>query len=244
VLVDDILDGKLPRTVILLEDSVYKDWDFTSGIFLSRSQLTLSPLIKVGGLVIGVDKLEHMFGYGRKYFNRHYLEGMDLKRVLELGAAAEKLYLGGNVLATGVFTYADLAANFNGMRFWNHLLQKEDDALGKEHNLGPYIVCEGGRWRQNPERPLDLSRYVDKTMQENVNCSKFASQSGVDKFNAALAEFGARSGTPASFVCPVSRQALEDAARKYAVPLEDGVALDHLIINRDGNVKVSYTSEF
>jgi len=191
VLVDDILDGRLPRRVILLDDSVYRDWDITSGFFLSRSQLTLSPNIKVGGLVIGVDKLEHMFGYGLKYFRRHYLSGMEMGKVLRLGAGAEKVYLGGNIMETGVFSYSDLAANFNGMRFWNAVLQKNDDILGAGYNYGPYIICEKGKWKKNPEKPIDLSKYIDRTVQENYNCSKFASRAGLDKFTSSLGKLGA-----------------------------------------------------
>lgn len=242
-LVDDILDGRMARTVIPLKTSVYRDWDITSGIFLARSQLTLAPNIKVGGLVIGVDKFEHMFGYGRRYFTRHYLKGMEMEKVLSLGAAAEKIYLGGNVMATGVFSYSDLSANFNGMRFWNHLLQKRDDILGKEYNLGPYIVCDAGRWKMNPEKPMDLSRYIDRTMQENYNCSKFATESGLAKFTGRLKESGLKSGNPAAFACPVSRGTLEQAAAKYEVPIGE-TTIGHWTINRDGSGLVSYTDEF
>ena len=248
-LVDDLLAGKMPRTVIPLKESVYGEWSVSNGYLLGRtgageSPLALAPLIKVGGLVIGTDKLEHMFGLGYDYFKRHYMKGMSLKKVLKIGVAAEKTYLGGNILATGVFTYADLSANFNGMRFWNHMLQKEDDLLGKEHNYGPYIVCEGGKWKQNPARPIDLSRYVDKTFQENLNCSKFASQGGVDKFNASLARLRAKHGDSRSFSCPTSKSELEEAAAKYMVSMKDGGTIDHWIINREGNAAVSYFNEF
>ncbi|KAF0125812.1 MAG: hypothetical protein FD189_1172 [Elusimicrobia bacterium] len=242
-LVDDVLDGRMARTVIPLKDSVYRDWDITSGIFLARSQLTLAPNIKVGGLVIGVDKLEHMFGYGRRYFTRHYLKGMEMEKVLALGAAAEKIYLGGNVMATGVFSYSDLSANFNGMRFWNHLLQKRDDILGKEYNRGPYIVCDAGLWKLNPEKPMDLSVYLDRTVQENYNCSKFATESGLAKFTSRLGEYGLRAGDPAAFSCPVSRAALERDAAKYEVPIGK-TTIGHWTINRDGSATVSYTDEF
>lgn len=241
VLVDDILDGRMPRTVIPLKDSVYRDWDITSGIFLARSQLTLAPNIKVGGLVIGVDKLEHMFGYGHRYFTRHYLEGMEMERVLWLGAAAEKIYLGGNVMATGVFSYSDLSANFNGMRFWNHLLQRRDDILGEEYNLGPYVVCESGLWKQ--AKSMDLSKYVDRTMQEDHNCSKFATESGLGKFTGRLEESGLKSGNPAAFACPVSRAALDRDAAKYEVPIGE-TTIGHWTINLEGSGLVSYTEEF
>jgi hypothetical protein len=248
-LIDDILDGRMPRTVIPLKESVYGDWTAGNGFLLGRSgaassPLALSPLIKVGGYVIGVDKLEHMFGMGYAYFRRHHEKGMDLTRVLKIGVAAEKTYLGGNFLATGVFTYADLSANFNGMRFWNHVLQKQNDVLGREHNYGPYVVCEAGRWKRNPARPIDFARYVDRTYQENYNCSKFATQKGLEKFKESLGRLEARYGESRSFNCPADPGQLEEAARKYKVPLDRGDAIDNWIINRDGNAKVSYLNEF
>ncbi len=249
-LINDMLDGRIQRSVIPLNESVYGEWSVGNGLLLGRSgaaksPLALSPLVKVGSYVIGVDKLEHMFGMGYAYFKRHHVRGMKLRRVLKLGVMAEKTYLGGNFLATGVFTYADLSANFNGMRFWNHMLQKEDDVLGKEHNYGPYITCEAGQWKQNPERSIDFSRYVDLTYQENYNCSKFATQKGVDKFKESLGRLEAKHGkTRGGFACPADPARLEQAAEKYKVPVNGGTTIDHWIINRDGNEKVSYFNEF
>lgn len=245
-MINDFLDGNIARTVIPLKESVYKEWTKGTGFLLGRagaakSPLALSPLIKVDGIVIGVDKLEHMFGMGYAYFKRHHQKGMSLRRTLKIGIAAEKTYLGGNMIATGVFSYADLAANFNGMRFWNHMLQKEDDVLGKQHNLGPYIVCgDNGKWAQKEE--IDFSNYVDMSMQENVNCSKFATKKGVKKFKASLDRLHEKTGRSAS--CPISPGVLEEAVSKYLVPMKDGTTIDHWIINRDGNMKVSYFNEF
>jgi hypothetical protein len=246
-LIDDFLSGNITRTVIPLKESVYKEWSKGNGFLLGRdgaanSPLALSPLIKVGGVVIGVDKLEHMFGMGYAYFKRHHKRGMSLRRTLKIGILAEKTYLGGNMLATGVFTYADLAANFNGMRFWNHMLQKEDDVLGKTHNYGPYITCDAGKWKQDKE--IDFTNYVDMSMQENVNCSKFATKKGVEKFKASLSRLHAKNKGSRSFSCPSSADALEEAASKYLVPMKDGTTIEHWIINRDGNEKVSYFNEF
>ena len=73
-LINDFLDGNIIRTIIPLKESVYGDWTKGTGFLLGRagaasSPLALSPLIKVGGHVIGVDKLGHMLGMGYSYFN-------------------------------------------------------------------------------------------------------------------------------------------------------------------------------
>ena len=212
----------------------------------AKSPLALSPLIKIGDVVIGVDKLEHMFGMGQRYFKGHYLDGKPLVSVLKGGIFKEKTFLGGNMLATGVFSYADLSANFNGMRFWNHMLQKKDDVLGAQHNAGPYLTCQAGKWTANAERPIDLRTYVDATMQESINCSKFATAAGARKFHEGLASMQAKSGARI-FSCPENPGLLDDTARKYEVEVagdNSGHTLDHWFINREGNGRVSYFNEF
>ncbi len=250
-LVQAIIEGKIPRTVIPLKESVYSEWSIWNGFLLGRkaaakSPLALFPLIKIGDVVVGVDKLEHMFGMGQRYFKSHYLDERPLVNVLKNGIFKEKTALGGNMLATGVFSYADLSANFNGMRFWNHMLQKRDDVLGARHNAGPYLTCSAGKWLKNEERPIDFRTYVDATMQESMNCSKFATAGGVRKFNEALADRQAKDGSRV-FACPVNPDLLSEVARKYEVEIAGdsrGSKVDHWIINREGNAKVSYFNEF
>lgn len=246
-----IINGDIPRTVIPLKESVYSEWSIWNGFLLGRrgaakSPLALFPLIKIGDTVVGVDKLEHMFGMGQRYFKKHYLEGRPLVGVLKGGIFKEKTFLGGNMLATGVFSYADLSANFNGMRFWNHMLQKQDDVLGAQHNAGPYLTCQAGRWTKNEERPIDFRNYVDASMQESINCSKFATEGGVKKFHEALAAMQTKDNSRV-FSCPENPTLLDETARKYEVEIagdSHGSKIDHWVINREGNTRVSYFNEF
>ena len=53
---------------------------------------------------------------------------------------------------TGVMSYGDLAANFNGMRFWNHILGKRKDILNQD--LGPYVKCKDRKWVVNKKDRL------------------------------------------------------------------------------------------
>ena len=53
--------------MIPLKESIYAGWTIFDGMILGRkkaasSPLALSPLIKIKDEVIGVDKLEHLFG--------------------------------------------------------------------------------------------------------------------------------------------------------------------------------------
>lgn len=250
-LVQAIIEGKVARTVIPLKESVYSEWSIWNGFLLGRrgaakSPLALFPLIKIGDTMVGVDKLEHMFGMGQRYFKGHYLEGKPLVHVLKNGIFKEKTALGGNMFATGVFSYGDLSANFNGMRFWNHMLQKRDDVLGAQHNIGPYLTCQAGKWVKNEERPIDFRNYVDATMQESMNCSKFATHGGLRKFQEGLIKMQNRDKSR-TFSCPVNPRLLDEVAKKYEVEIagdDHGYKIDHWIINRDGNQTVSYFNEF
>ncbi|MBI4802363.1 MAG: hypothetical protein HY796_07545 [Elusimicrobia bacterium] len=250
-LVQVIINGEVPRTVIPLKESVYSEWSIWNGFLLGRkgaakSPLALFPLIKIGDTTVGVDKLEHLFGMGLRYFKKRYFEERPLVSVLKGGIFKEKTFLGGNILATGVFSYADLAANFNGMRFWNHMLQKRDDALGARHNAGPYLFCREGKWVKNEERPIDLRTYVDATMQESMNCSKFATAGGARKFRDALAALQTKDSNRV-FSCPENPGLMDETAKKYEVEIAGdsrGTKVDHWIINREGNGQVSYFNEF
>lgn len=243
--------SEVPKRVIPLKESIYGQWSIWNGYLLgkrsaAKSPLSLSPMVLIGDQLIGIDKFEHMFGMGFAYFNNHYLKGKSLKRVLKKGIVYEKTILGGNVLATGVFAYADLAANFNGMRFWNHMLQKRDDVLGKEHNLGPYVTFNDGQWQVSATNTIDFTKYVDASMDESINCSKFASNRGLEKFNKGLKKISDKDNN-ASFNCPMNQNSLQSMLEKYNIVIKGDKkkrTISHWIINEEGPGQVSYFKEF
>lgn len=236
-LVKNILYSQVvPKNTLPLNDSVYGQWTPGNGFLLGNkkaaaSALALSPVIQIGDQNIGVDKLEHMFGMGFSYFNQYYSKKKSIKKILKGGIFKEKTVLGGNFLATGVFSYADLSANFNGLRFWNHMLLKQDDILGREFNLGPYITCVDSKWKIVEENPIDFRNYIDASMDESINCSKFANDSGTAKFITAITKLG--------YGCPVDSASLKEMQNKYK-PFN----IQNFIINEEGNGTVSYFNEF
>jgi hypothetical protein len=236
-----LLDKEVSKNIIPLKESVYKNWTIFNGYLLGRkkaaqSPLALAPLVRVGNQVVGTDKFEHMFGMGMTYFRKHYLEGKSMRKVFNGGVFLEKTALGGNFLATGVFSYGDLSANFNGMRFWNHMLQKHDDILGKEMNLGPYITCQENKFTIVKE--IDFRNYIDPSMDESVNCAKFANGAGLRKFNESLKRLG-------NLTCPMNPELNLKMQQKYAVPMEGtDYTIADWIINKSSNEEVSYFFEF
>lgn len=251
-LVKDILyTDEVTKLVTPIQESVYSEWNATSGFLLGRrnsgkNTLAIYPIIRMGDQNVGVDKFEHMFGMGQLYFSAHHLDGDSLEKVLRTGILKEKFLLGGNVMETGVFAYGDLAANFNGMRFWNHMLQKRDDVLGKAFNIGPYVTCESGKWVQNRERPIDFKNYMDASMDESINCSLFASRSGLEKFQHGLLKLGLINSENES-ACPLKPELLEEIKTKYAVEIsgdKDGKTIANFMINPDGNDVTSLPKSF
>lgn len=242
--VKDILyNNAAPIYSLSIKKSVYKTWKISDGYLLGNkkaatSPLALSPLIKIGDQAIGVDKLEHMFGMGYDYFKKNYIKNGNIKLILNYGGALEKSILGGNIFATGVFSYGDLSANFNGMRFWNHVIQKYDDILGPEYNLGPYVVCQNKKWVINAKNPIDFRNYIDASMDESINCSKFAGTRAIKKFKAEVIKLGFVNSSGKA-ACPVEPEKLSEMKAKYK---NSGVV--DKIINSDGIGKVNYFNEF
>ncbi|MEE3078833.1 MAG: hypothetical protein VX341_05815 [Bdellovibrionota bacterium] len=246
LVIDILKSDKFKKNSFPLNESIYNGWSFFEGAILNtsaESELALSPIIRMGEFMIGVDKLEHMFGMGSRYYKEHYLEGDDLSKVLRRGIFKEKTILGGNIIATGVFAYADLSANFNGMRFWNHMLQEYDDVLGQ--NIGPYIECRDGEYVAHETNKIDFSNYIDASMDESINCSKYATKKGLNRVKKALSTKSKDLGLDLN--CPMSHATLDEMIHKYDYQVDgdqQNRSISDFIINDEGPGKISYLKEF
>lgn len=124
--------------------------------------LPLSPTIRIGEVRFGLDKFGHFFGFGRRYYRRYQnLRARGLsedeaeRRVVRRGFHEERLIVGG--LADGVFSHADLEANYQGMEL----------AKAFCHGDNPYVDRLEGKWR--PQREIDLREYVTPSFDESYN---------------------------------------------------------------------------
>ena len=106
---------------------------------------------KVNAVMVGSDKFGHFFSQGYKYYKRE-LRSWDEERLLAWGSFAERWIFG--LLTTGVYSNADLVANYEGMLFYKSLF--EDDVIpGKRAIL---------RWRDG--RPEQVRQF---TWADHVN---------------------------------------------------------------------------
>jgi len=94
--------------------------------------------------------------------------GLSFADVLLFGEQTEILFFGS--LTTGVYSFADLAANMNGFRFWNALLAQSSDPMSHE-SVAPYMVCHEQAWQQ--VRAFEFRDYVDVAWDESLNCNQF-----------------------------------------------------------------------
>jgi hypothetical protein len=142
-------------------ESIYQGHPFwatrVAGIF------GVGPTIQLNGVLIGSDKLGHFFSQGRKFYRRFMRNG-DEAQAAEHSAFTERALFG--QMTTGVYSNADLVANYEGFRFYLSLF--EDNVVpGK-----PAILA----WREDHweiQRPFTWADHVNEYWDEALNINHF-----------------------------------------------------------------------
>jgi len=140
-------------------ESIYRGLSFPYVLPMARS-------IRVGEVYLGIDKVSHFFGFGRRYYQRYLRligEGMTeqeaLDKVIANGLSQESSLVGG--LVDGVISFGDLEANFQGFQMLLDLTR------GPE----PFFVQENGIWRTQGQ--VDFSRFVTPGFDESYRLPYF-----------------------------------------------------------------------
>lgn len=125
--------------------------DYTDSIYWSYpiNYATLSPTIRMYGVEFGTDKLDHFFQQGYKYlqiYQKELAKGRTdaeaLKKAVSWGRSTENLWFG--YLVSGVYSNADLAANFGGMWFYRELTE---DVPFDSQMMPAMLKLVDGRWQ-------------------------------------------------------------------------------------------------
>ncbi len=141
---------------------------------------TISETVKLYGSEFGIDKIAHIFQQGYTYYRmvedrkkKDLSSEEALRKAVNWGRMTEKTYYG--FWVSGVYSNADLAANFAGLKFYQNLTReiKIDDAV-----LPPMLVLSGGVWKFNENLNLQheslLKPFISDHLSEAFNPSIYA----------------------------------------------------------------------
>ena len=200
---------------VSFDKSIYRDFEFTESPTISLTR-HLAVLLRIGDVYLGADKFGHFFTEGLSYYEMY--SSVDQYSALQFGDLSESTFYG--ELTTGVFSYADLAANLNGLRFWNAILGLKADPITGASVDKPFVRCIDKKWRLMKE--FDWRDYVDPTWDEAINCSAFRNEILLAKVKKRITDTSQGKSCP---LVKVDRYFLE---KKYGDLLP-------FIYNPDGN---------
>lgn len=123
----------------------------------------VGPTIKLNGQLIGSDKLGHFLSQGKKFWLR-YQKSQDEAKAAEHSAYTERALFG--QMTTGVYSNADLVANYEGFLFYRSLF---------EDNITPgkpaILAWTGEGWEI--QRPFTWADHVNEYWDEALNVNHY-----------------------------------------------------------------------
>jgi len=140
--------------------------------------LTISPTVNIYGSQFGTDKIAHFFQQGYTYYKiykRATAEGVApeqaAEKAIRWGQMSERTFYG--TLVSGVFSNADLYANYVGMKFYQGLTRE----IKIGNNTRPAVlVLKDGIWIFNENANLQklfIKPFLTNHLNEALNPSIF-----------------------------------------------------------------------
>lgn len=129
--------------------------NYLKSVYLTvpTNYLTISPTVKVFGAQFGTDKIAHFFQQGYTYYKiseRAAAKGLTQEeagqKAISWGQKTERTYYG--TLVSGVYSNADLAANYVGMLFYQGLTR---EIKIKDETRPAVLLLKNGIWTFNPD---------------------------------------------------------------------------------------------
>lgn len=164
------LDAWIPHVVPRSNTEAFdrhRDLSLYRNSFRLGQLMPPDPTGNLGGVHVGVDKIGHFLVNGRRYWVRYRQaraqgahEDEALRAAIRFGVEQENGILG--LFSSGVFSYADLEANYQGLRFFRSLC--EGDA--------PLLVESDDGWELSAE--VDIRDYVNPCWDETWAPSSFS----------------------------------------------------------------------
>lgn len=138
----------------VVEESIYANVDYFKHKVFGVS-------VQLDGIYMGTDKLGHFVTVGLSYYKK-YLQakrlGFSKEKAMELairrGIFSEKTYYG--TIISGVFSFADLEANYQGLKFAIDMCEGKEPLLVQDQN---------GKWSQR--KAFDITPYITPKYDES-----------------------------------------------------------------------------
>ncbi len=158
---------------LFYEESIFyglRRFDFGKG-----DNRYLSPTFNVDGVRLGGDKISHITYIGFTYYKAYhfYFERYKknfpirkarkkaVEKAINFGIFQEQTITGLNLSSAGTFSYADMEANYQGLRLFYGLCESENPNLKKEK----------GQWVVN--KYIDISSFITPELDESYNPNYF-----------------------------------------------------------------------
>ncbi len=173
---------------------------------------------RVVPILVSSDKFSHFFNRSLGLFKRLGAgTAADFDRVAARNNWLEDSLFGSK--STGMAAYGDLVANFQGMRFWIHLLGTGIDGRPLTDPLAdgprrPILECSPeGRWVQT--RAVDIREYLDPAWDEALNCNRMRSRVLLDQVVRRIEELDSQADGQLGYRCPVDAGLIAETAERY-----------------------------
>jgi len=160
--------------------------DYKESIYavFPNNYLTISKTVNLYDTQFGTDKIAHIFQQGYTYlriYERALAKGLSkaeaAKKANDWGRMSERTFYGN--LVSGVYSNADLAANYAGLKFYQNLTR--EITIGEEVKL-PLVVFENDVWRFNGKVELSenlLKPFISAHLNEALNSSIYTNVFGL-----------------------------------------------------------------
>lgn len=97
----------------------FSEWEKDIIYYLYPYPYNKSNFVKINNYLVGTDKIDHFFDQGFSYWQISKY-GMDDQKAIDYGISSEYDFFGLKI--SGVFSFADLRANWKGYQFYKSLL--------------------------------------------------------------------------------------------------------------------------
>ena len=188
-----------------IENSIYKTVPAYKNLPTHLpATLGMAKTFLVHGVLVSSDKMGHFFDEGYAEHMKLLLTN-NVQGSLDYGNSLENGFFG--KYTTGIMSYADEVANFNGMIFWNSIFPDAKGPLTKQ----PYFDCINDEWVL--VRNFSWAEYSDSAWDEGINCNAYNGPEYSELVATEVRKLEQESGK--RLQCPIAPRECDDIRKKY-----------------------------